>query len=53
MDKVSKEWFLLSGFRIWNFALIGEYFWNDGDRYEGEWKDGKEQGQGKKKSDLF
>jgi len=23
------------------YALIGNKFWNDGDRYEGEWKDGK------------
>ena len=27
---------------------IGEWFGNDGDRYEGEWKDGKYHGQGKK-----
>jgi len=27
---------------------IGKWFWNNGDRYEGEWKDGKEHGQGKK-----
>jgi len=31
---------------------IGENFWNDGNRYEGEWKDSKYHGQGKK-SDLF
>ena len=28
------------------------YFYNDGDRYEGEWKDDKKHGQGKK-SDLL
>jgi len=28
-------------------ALIGEYFLNDGEKYEGEWKDGKAHGQGK------
>jgi hypothetical protein len=32
--------------------LIGEYFWNNGDKYEGEFKDGQENGQGKKR-DLF
>jgi len=30
-------------------ALIGKLFYNDGGRYEGEWKDGKPHGQGKKK----
>jgi len=30
-------------------ALIGKEFYNDGDRYEGEWKDGKKHGQGNKK----
>jgi len=29
-------------------ALIGKKFYNNGDRYEGEWKDGKKHGQGKK-----
>jgi len=29
-------------------ALIGKYFWNDGDRYEGEWKIGINHGQGNK-----
>jgi len=37
---------------IWNFGLIGKYFWNDGRRYEGEWKDDNKHGQGKE-SDLF
>jgi len=32
-------------------ASIGEKFCNNGDRYEGEWKDDKIQGLGKK-SDL-
>jgi len=27
----------------------GKWFGNSGDRYEGEWKDGKKHGQGKKK----
>jgi len=29
---------------------IGKYFWNNGDRYEGEWKDGKYHGEGKKQA---
>jgi len=33
-------------------AFIGEYFWNNGVRYEGEYKDGKQHGQGNK-SDLL
>jgi len=28
--------------------FLGELFWNNGDRYEGEFKDGKYHGQGKK-----
>ena len=40
--------FILTIFNI----LIGEYFWNNGDKYEGEFKDGQENGQGKKR-DLF
>ena len=28
--------------------FIGKYFFNDGARYEGEWKDDKKHGQGKK-----
>jgi len=27
---------------------IGKWFGNNGDRYEGEWKDGNRHGQGKK-----
>jgi len=33
--------------------LIGEYFKNNGDRYEGEWKNGEFNGQGKKSCLLF
>jgi len=29
-------------------AFIGKYFWNDGNRYEGEWKDGWINEKGKK-----
>jgi len=32
--------------------FIGEFFYNNGDRCEGEWKDGNMYGQGKK-SDLL
>jgi len=32
--------------------LIGEFFYNNGDRYEGEWKDDKKHGQGKKSALL-
>jgi len=33
-------------------ALIGEFFWNDGNRYEGEYEDGFMHGQGKKSALL-
>ena len=33
-------------------ASKGKSFWNNGDRYEGEWKHGEMDGQGKK-SDLL
>jgi len=33
-------------------TLIGKFFNSDGERYEGEWKDGMKHGQGKK-SDLL
>jgi len=52
MDKVSRESFLFNAFRFFYFSLIGKFFWNDGDRYEGEWKDGKRNGQGKKSALL-
>jgi len=32
---------------------LGEYFWNNGNRYEGEWKDDKKHGQGKKEVIYF
>ena len=37
------------GFSI---LLIGKKFWNSGNRYEGEWENGKRHGQGKK-NDLL
>jgi len=43
MIKVKKI-FILTLFN----ALKGNFFWNDGDRYEGEWIDNKRNGQGKK-----
>jgi len=33
-------------------AFIGKYFWKDGNRYEGEWKDGMKHGQGNKSALL-
>jgi hypothetical protein len=33
-------------------ALIGKFFGNNGDRYEGEWKDDKAHGQGNKSALL-
>jgi len=33
-------------------ALIGKYFWISGNRYEGEWKDDKKNGQGNKSALL-
>ena len=50
MAKVRKvifiEWFWLI-LTLFN-ALIGKYFYNDGARYEGEFKDGGINGKGKK-----
>ena len=46
MEKVSWERFL--GFRVWNYTFIGKFFHNNGNIYEGEWKDGNQHGQGKK-----
>ena len=34
-------------------ALIGKEFLNDGDRYEGEYKDSYKDGRGKKEGDLL
>jgi len=48
MDKVRREYFILSGFRFFYFVFIGKFFCNSGSRYEGEYKDGKRHGQGKK-----
>jgi len=46
MVKVKKViyWVILILFDV----LIGKIFWNDRDKYEGEWKDNKMHGQGKK-----
>jgi len=52
MEKVSKTIFFI----CWLFFMlcfIGEYFSNDGERYEGEWKDDKSHGQGKKEVFYF
>jgi len=42
------NWLILIMFN----ALIGKYFYNSGSIYEGEWKDGKAHGQGKKSDFL-
>ena len=47
MDKVCNSFFLLYGLFI-ILCFIGEYFGNNGIRYEGQWKDDKYHGQGKK-----
>ena len=39
MDKVCASYFFY--YFYFMFCFIGEYFCNDGDRYEGEWKDDK------------
>jgi len=42
MDKVRMKWFTLWFIYsniVWWF--LGKYFWNNENRYEGEWKDGK------------
>jgi len=33
---------------LFNTLILGKFFYNDGERYEGEWKDGMKHGQGKK-----
>ena len=49
MAKVRNKWLLYNLLILTLFDdLIGEWFGNNGNRYEGEWKDGKEHGQGKK-----
>jgi len=52
MDKVCTSYFLFYAlFLCWVF--LGKLFWNNGDRYEGEWKDGNKHGQGKKEVIYF
>jgi len=53
MEKVNTvSFFLNSVFFMLHF--LGEYFGFDGKRYEGEWKDAKVHGQGKKmKNELL
>jgi len=49
MVKVRNKWFIEWFLLISNIVkCIGKFFYNDGDRYEGEWKDGNEHVQGKK-----
>ena len=53
MAKVKKN-YLLNNLLILTFIniLIGQFFSNNGDRYEGDWKDDIVNGHGKK-SDLL
>ena len=45
MAKVKKnDWLILSLFD----DFVGKWFWNNGERYEGEWKDDIMHGKGKK-----
>jgi hypothetical protein len=41
MEEVSKL-----NYYITNKIILGLYIWKDGERYEGEWKDGKFHGKG-------
>jgi len=52
MDKVKTSYILLLALFVM-FCFIGEYFSNDEDRYEGEWKDGNMHGIGKKMIDFM
>ena len=50
MAMVTKELFNLTfiGFHIFPNDNSGRIFWNNGSKYEGEWKDDKKHGHGKK-----
>jgi len=50
MAKVRKKWFALYDLLILTLFddFLGKYFWSNGESYEGEWKDDKKHGQGKK-----
>jgi len=49
MAKVRNKWLLYDLLILTLFDdSIGKLFWNNGDKYEGKFKDGKEHGQGKK-----
>jgi len=47
MDKVCTSYLLFLSFHF-ILCFIGKLFLNNGDKYEGEWKDDKKHGQGKK-----
>ena len=53
MDKVCTiQLFIILGFFI-IVCFINKFFWNDGDRYEDKFKEGKQHGQGKKEVIYF
>jgi len=52
MDKVCTSYFLFFAL-FFMLCFIGQYFSNDGNRYEGEYKDGKFHGQGKNEVFFF
>ena len=47
MDKVCISYLLLHA-SFFIICFVGKFFWDDEERYECEWKDGKQHGQGKK-----
>jgi len=52
MDKVCSSYLLFyTSFLI--LCFIGKFFWNNGNRYEGKWKDDIMHGQGKKEDIYF
>ena len=48
MAKVLRDLFVLMTYVLY-FDFVGKYFYSNGNRYEGEWKDGNKHGQGKNK----
>jgi len=46
MAKVRNKWFILWLILSLFGDSLGKWFGNNGNRYEGEWKDGEQHGQG-------